>query len=71
MAQHIRIWFDREGDTLEVLYSDQEGYMRETDNDAVMERVSEDGKLLGFLVLNVSTLAKEKPLVAELLAEAG
>lgn len=71
MAQQIKIWFDREGDTLEVLYSDQEGYMRETDNDAVMERVSEDGKLLGFLVLNVSTLAKEKPLVAQFLAEAG
>jgi len=71
MAQHIKNWFDREGDTLEVLYSDREGYMRETDNGAVMERVSEDGKLLGFLVMNVSALAKENPLVAQLLAEAG
>ena len=66
MAQKVKIWYDAEGDFLEVLFSDQPGYMRETDNDAVMERVDEDGNVLGFSVLRVSELAKGQPLLAEL-----
>lgn len=71
MAGQVKIWFDAEGDFLEVLFSDRPGFMRATDNDAVMERVDEHGALLGFSVINVSRLAKEKPLVAELMAKAG
>jgi len=41
MAQQIKIWYDAEGDFLEVLFSDKAGYMKETNNDAVMERVDE------------------------------
>ena len=68
MAQPVTIWFDAEGDFLEVLFSDQAGFLRETANDAVMERVDEKGNLLGFTVMNVSRLAKDKPLLAELVA---
>ena len=70
MAERVKIVFDVEGDFLEVLFSKKLGYMRETDNDAVMERVDEQGNLLGFSVMNVSRLAKEKPLVAELMSKA-
>lgn len=66
MAQKVKIWYDAEGDFLEVLFSDKPGYMRETDNDAVMERVDEQGNILGFSVMRVSEIEKEKPLVAEL-----
>lgn len=66
MAQHVKIWFDAEGDYLEVRFSEKAGFMRETKNDAVMERVDEDGNLLGFSIMQVSRLAGEKPLVAEL-----
>jgi len=66
MAQHVKIWFDAEGDYLEVRFSDKAGFMRETKNDAVMERVDEDGNLLGFSIMQVSRLAGKKPLVAEL-----
>jgi len=66
MAQYVKIWFDAEGDYLEVRFSDKAGFMRETKNDAVMERVDEDGNLLGFSIMQVSRLAGEKPLVAEL-----
>ena len=38
--------------------------MRATDHDAVMERVDEEGRLLGFTVSNVSI--QEKPLIADL-----
>jgi len=68
MAQTVKLWFDPEGDFLEVTFSDKPGYMRETAHDAVMQRVDEDGKLLGFSVLNVSQLARREPLVAELTA---
>lgn len=70
MTGYVKIWFDAEGDFLEVLFSDQPGFMRETENDAVMERVDEHGRLLGFAVMNVSRISKEKPLMAELMAKA-
>ena len=67
MAQKVIIWFDAEGEFLEVLFSDKPGYMRETENDAVLERVDEQGNILGFSVMKVSELRKQKPLVAELM----
>ena len=66
MAHNIKIWFDPEADFLEVLFSDAPGYMRETDQDAILERVDQDGNVIGFSVLSVSQLSKEKPLLAEL-----
>ena len=65
MAQKVKVWFDPEGDFLEVLFSNKPGFMRETENDAVMERVDEKGSLLGFSVMKVSRL-KKVPLEAEL-----
>ncbi len=50
-------------DFLEVLFSKAPGYMRETGNDAVMERVDASGNLLGFSVINVSALPKNMPSV--------
>ena len=68
MAKNIKIWFDPEADFLEVLFSDAPGYMRETDQDAILERVNQDGDIIGFSVLNVSQLSKEKPLSAKLVS---
>ena len=70
MSQNVKIWFDPEADFLEVLFSDAPGYMRETDNDAILERVDSAGKILGFSVLNVSQLSREKPLLAQLVSVA-
>jgi hypothetical protein len=71
MAQDLKIWFDSEGDFLEVLFSDKPGYMRATAEDALMERVDEQGNLLGFSILNVSRLAAaHHPLVARLSGKA-
>lgn len=71
MAERVKIWFDPEADFLEVTFSDAPGYIRETENDAVMERVDLEGNLLGFSSLAVSQLAKSKPLIAELLSGKG
>jgi hypothetical protein len=37
MEKEVRIWFDAEGDYLEVMFGDKQGYMTPSDNDAVME----------------------------------
>jgi hypothetical protein len=66
MAQQVKVWFDAEGDFLEVRFSDKAGFMRETKNDVVMERVNEEGNILGFSIMQVTRLARQKPLVAEL-----
>lgn len=70
MAQKVKIWFDLEGDYLEVLFSEKPGYMRETENDAVMERIDDKGNILGFSVMQVSQLSKKTPLEAELVSAA-
>jgi len=59
--KNLKIWFDAEGDYLEVVFDKKPGYFRETLNDQVMEKVDEQGNLLGFSVLRVSAL-REKPL---------
>lgn len=61
MAKEIKIWYDKEGDYLEVLFERKTGYFRETENDAVMEKVDEEGNVIGFSILKVSVMA-EKPL---------
>ena len=68
MDSTVRVWFDKEGDYLEVLFFDKPGYMRETDNEAVMQRVDEEGNLLGFSVLGISHLESKTPLVTELIS---
>ncbi|MCL0063462.1 DUF2283 domain-containing protein [Peptococcaceae bacterium] len=61
MGKEIKIWYDKEGDYLEVLFERKAGYFRETGNDAVLEKVDVEGNIIGFSVLKVSAL-KEKPL---------
>jgi uncharacterized protein YuzE len=66
MADQVKVWFDPEADFLEVTFSDAPGFMKETANDALMERIDAEGKIIGFSILAVSQLAKSKPLIAEL-----
>ena len=57
----VRIWYDPEGDYLEVIFDLKPGYFRETASDQVMEKVDDEGNILGFSVLKVSAL-KNTPL---------
>lgn len=68
MATPIKLWLDPEADYLEVRFSDAAGYMKETGNDAVMERVDAEGNIIGFSVQGVSQFTKGNPLDAELRA---
>ena len=62
MGKEIKIWYDQEGDYLEVLFEKKEGYFKETENDAVMEKVDNNGEVIGFSILKVSALKEQKPI---------
>lgn len=57
----VRVWFDPEGDFLEVVFADVPGYFRETAQDQVMEKVDMAGAVIGFSIMNVSTFRGQKP----------
>ena len=59
--KRLKIRYDPEGDYLEVIFEQRKGYFRETANDQVMEKVDQEGNILGFSVLRVSSLTS-KPL---------
>jgi hypothetical protein len=52
----VKIWYDREGDYLEVIFDQKPGFFRETASDEVMEKVDQEGNVLGFSVLKVSAV---------------
>jgi Protein of unknown function (DUF2283) len=61
MRGKVKLWFDPEGDYLEVTFSDAPGYARETQSDAITQRVDEQGRLIGVSVLGVSKFQKGHP----------
>lgn len=52
------VWYDGEGDYLEVMFEQREGFFRATRNDHVMVKVDTNGKVLGFSVFRVSAFDK-------------
>jgi uncharacterized protein YuzE len=66
MGKEIKIWYDGEGDYLEVIFERKAGYFRETENDGVMEKVDEEGNILGFSILKVSVLKEREPISVSL-----
>jgi uncharacterized protein YuzE len=60
----IVVWYDREGDFLEVLFERKPGYLRQTASDQVMEKVDEKGRVIGFHILRASRV--RQPLDLEL-----
>jgi len=49
----VKIWYDREGDMLEVRFEDAPAAMEEIEED-VFERRTPDGRVIGFMVMNFS-----------------
>lgn len=59
--EKVKVWYDSEGDFLEVMFDKKEGYFKETESDQIMEKVDMDGNVIGFSILKVSSL-KDHPL---------
>jgi uncharacterized protein YuzE len=49
-----------------VLFAQKKGYFRETNNDAVMEKIDEAGNIIGFSILKVSALKGQTPFAVTL-----
>jgi hypothetical protein len=52
----LRVWYDREGEFLEVTFEDRAGYFREKNNDQVMAKVDDLGRVIGFSILKVTAV---------------
>ena len=70
MKQLVKIWYDKEGDFLEILFSEAAGYMRESSEEGIMERVDKDGKIIGVSFMDVSKTAADHPLYKEFVLRA-
>ncbi len=57
----VKIWYDKEGDYLEVMFDKKAGFFRETKNDHIMQKVDQAGHVLGFAIMGVKDSAR-KPL---------
>ena len=62
MGKEIKVWYDKEADYLEVLFDIKPGYFKETENDAIMEKIDNKGRVIGFSILKVSALKGKKPI---------
>jgi hypothetical protein len=60
-AKRVTVWYDAEGDYLEVILDQRSGPFRKTESIQEMEKVDVEANVLGFSVFGVSTL-KWKPL---------
>ena len=67
--EQVNVWFDQEGDYLEVVFEQKSGFFKATENDAVMEKIDQDGNVIGFSIMKVSQLKKTSPLSISLKRE--
>ncbi len=49
----LKVWYDHEGDYLEIVFDDAPAAMEEIEDD-VFERRTPDGRVVGIAILNVS-----------------
>lgn len=49
----LKVWYDREGDYLEVVFEDAPATLEEVEED-VFERRTPEGRVVGFSVMNFS-----------------
>ena len=58
----VYVWFDPEGDFLEVTFDvAKDGDMEQTADERIAVNLDDDGNIIGFHILRVSSLMKESP----------
>jgi uncharacterized protein YuzE len=55
----VKVWYDREGDYLEIVFEDAPASLEEVGDD-MFERRTKDGRVVGFAVFNVSKHDRDK-----------
>ena len=56
--RRVNIWYDPEGDFLEVMWADKPGDFVDTIDGSADVKLDDDGNLLGFQILAVSKITK-------------
>ena len=51
--QQLSVWYDQEGDYLEIIFADRKGYFKDAGDDLFI-RVDSKGRVIGFAVMNFS-----------------
>jgi len=54
----MKVWFDEEGDFLEVRSEEKEGFFKDLGN-GIFKRIDKEGNTIGFAILNVRKKSKE------------
>ena len=68
-SKRVSVWYDDEGDMLEVLWAFREGYFTPTDDERILKRLDDGGEVIGFLIHEMSTLKRPSPIEFELASE--
>ncbi|MCY4528868.1 MAG: hypothetical protein OXD46_07580 [Chloroflexi bacterium] len=64
--RRVSVWYDDEGDMLEVLWAFREGHFTPTADERILKRLDDDGEVIGFLIHEMSTLKQPDPIEFEL-----
>ena len=67
--KRVSVWYDAEGDMLEVLWGFREGYFTPTEDERILKRLDDDGEVIGFLIHDASALKQPNPVEFELDSE--
>lgn len=68
-SRNVSVWYDGEGDMLEVLWAFREGYFTPTGDDRILKRLDDDGEVIGFLIHDFSTFKQPSAVEFELTSE--
>lgn len=68
-SKRVSVWYDDDGDMLEVLWAFREGYFSPTGDERILKRMNDDGEVIGFLIHDVSSLKQPSPIEFELTSE--
>lgn len=55
----VKVWYDREGDFLEITFQDVPAFLEEVEDD-IFERRTPQGQIVGFAVMNFSRHDRDK-----------
>ena len=60
-GDNLNVWFDPEGDHLEIVFDQKAGYFEDTPIDNVMRKRDAEGNLLAISIFNLSSFARAEP----------
>ena len=55
----MKVWYDREGDYLELTMSRKKGHFKDVGND-IWERIDDKGRIIGFAIANFTKRLSRK-----------